>query len=103
MAKKSAEKAVETLAAEPTLVFGFDVSEFLRRVGVDVAQIEAQALAWAAANPGQALPIEVAISFVRAEFSGEKIANAMRVVATGVVELVQTGKGPVQHSGSEVV
>jgi len=102
MAKKSAEKAAEP-AAEPVLVFGFDVAEFLRRVGVDVAQIEAQALAWAAENPGQSLPLEVALAFVKAEFGEAQVGAALKLVASGLVELVQTGKGPVQHAGSEVV
>lgn len=102
MAKKKEEKATEG-ASEPALVFGFDVSEFLRRVGVDVAQIEGQAHAWAAAHPGQALPLEVALAFVKAEFGEAQVGAALSLVASGLVELVQTGRGPVQHAGAEVV
>lgn len=100
MAKQPKQAAAEP--AEPTLVFGFDVSEFLRRVGVDLAQLEAQAQAWADAHPGQAVPLEVALAFVQAELGEAQVAAALRLVASGLVELVQTGRGPVQHSGGEV-
>lgn len=104
MAKKSQAAAPEPQeATPPTLVFGFDVSEFLRRVGVDLAQIETQANNWAAAHPGQALPLEVALAFVKAEFGEAQVGAALKLVAAGLVDLVQTGKGPVQHAGSELV
>jgi hypothetical protein len=101
-AKKEAAEVVEQPAAEPVIVFGFDVAEFLRRVGVDLAQIEGQARAWADAHPGQALPLEVAIAFVESELGPAQVGAAVRLVASGLVELVQTGKGPVQHAGSEL-
>lgn len=102
--KEVAEPVVaETPASEPVLVWGFDVSEFLRRVGVDLSAIEARARQWAADHPGQALPIEAAISFVEGELGPAQTAAAVRLVASGLVELVQTGRGPVQHAGAEVV
>lgn len=100
MAKKSEAKAA---AAEPELVFGFDVSEFLRRVGVDTANLEGLTRSWVEAHPGQAVPMEVAMAFVKAELGEAQIAGAVRLVASGLVELVQTGRGPVQHSAGEVV
>ena len=89
-------------AADPVLTFGFDVAEFLRRVGVDLAQIEGLARSWAEQHPGQALPLEVAISFVEGELGAAQVAAAVRVVAGRLVTLAQTGKGPVQHAGAEL-
>lgn len=96
--------APETVPA-PDLadILDWPVQQLLEQSGVSVENLLEQLRKYAAANPGQAPLAQTMINFVQAEIGPGQVSAAVALLTKGLTQLMFEGKGPVAHSGCELV
>lgn len=84
-------------------ILDWSVAELLDHVGTDRTKMLEELEAWKARHPGQAPLAQTVINLVQQYLSAAELQKAANAVAVGLTQLVFEGKGPVQHSGAELV
>lgn len=110
-APKGAVVVEATPEAEPTApartdlsgVLDWTVAELLDHVGIARGQLQRELEAWAARHPGQAPLAQIVQNLISQYLGAADLQKAANAIGIGLTQLVMEGKGPVQHSGAELV
>lgn len=84
-------------------ILEWPVRQLLEQSGVSVDNLIVELRNYAERNPGQAPLAQTVVNFIQAELGPAQIAAAVALLTKGVTQLVFDGKGPVAHSGCELV
>jgi hypothetical protein len=83
--------------------FDMPLGDFLAQLGVPRENIEAKFAEWATSHSGIAPLAQVALNFVAEELNQGVFDMAKSRIAIGLTKVFFEGKGPVAHSGCELV
>lgn len=83
--------------------FDMPLGEFLAQLGVPRENIEAKFAEWASKHSGIAPLAQIALNFVAEELNQSVLDAAKSRIAVGLTKVFFEGKGPVAHSGCELV
>lgn len=98
---------VEPVAAPPTRalvdVLDWQVSDLLDHVGIDREKMIKELEAWKARHPNEAPLAQQVQNLITQYLGAAELQRAANAIGIGLTQLVFEGKGPVQHSGAELV
>lgn len=102
----TAPPQLEGEAAAPmdlAAILDWPVRQWLEQSGVSLENIEAQFRAYAANHPDTAPLAQIALNFVQSELGSSQISAAIGLLTRGLTSAMFSGRGPVSHSGCELV